>query len=81
MQCNERCCSTDFLPETVLGQSVLVHELKAVLSRPLVLDIAALSHLLNVKVVSAGPPALPPSYDKVMTAILHELKFLRMQSV
>ena len=30
--------------------------------------------------ISAGPPTPPPSYDKVMTAILQELKFLHMQS-
>ena len=30
--------------------------------------------------VSAGPPTPPASYDKVMTAILQELKFLHMQS-
>ena len=31
--------------------------------------------------VSADPqPSSPPSYDKVMTAILQELKFLHMQS-
>ncbi|KAL3156879.1 hypothetical protein ABBQ38_001146 [Trebouxia sp. C0009 RCD-2024] len=50
------------------------HELLAELNKDLDRAQAAVTAL------SSGPPTPPPSYDKVMTAILQELKFLHMQS-
>ncbi|DBA66673.1 TPA: hypothetical protein ACH3X2_002183 [Trebouxia sp. C0005] len=50
------------------------HELLAELNKDLDRVQAAITAL------SSGPPTPPPSYDRVMTAILQELKFLHMQS-